>query len=148
MAVRTFVYLDVYPRKDGQIIEGLTKGDFVVTEDGAAETIDTFQFIKYQTPNVGTERRDPTSVSDGERQAADPQNRLFIVYLDPYNIQFENLRYVKPIVMTFLTPTIGARDLFGVATPETLIAQMTFARHWRHSGAVWTSSLKASASTV
>ena len=124
----TFVYLDVYPRRDGQIIEGLTKDDFVVTEDGEAQTIDTFQFIKYETPTVDTERRDPTSVSDSERQAADPKNRLFVVYLDPYNIQFENLQYVKPIVMTFLTPTIGASDLFGVATPETLISQMTFAR--------------------
>src|SRR6188768_1309543 len=87
----TLVSLDVYPRTNGQIIEGLTKGDFVVTEDGKPQTIDTFQFIKYLTTTADADRRDPLSVSSSEREAADPKNRLFVVYLDPYNIQFENL---------------------------------------------------------
>src|SRR6187455_1972277 len=77
----TSVYLDVYPRRDGQIIEGLTKGDFVVTEDGAPQAIDTFQFVKYDTTMAEEDRRDPVSVADGEREAADPKNRLFVVYL-------------------------------------------------------------------
>jgi VWFA-related protein len=124
----SFVYLDVYPRRDGQVIEGLTKNDFEVTEDGKPQMIDTFQFIKYETAIPDAERRDPTSVADSERQAADPKNRVFVVYLDPYSVEFENTSAVKSVVMAFLSRTIGASDLFGLATPESPIARMTFAR--------------------
>jgi VWFA-related protein len=124
----SFVYLDVYPRRDGQVIEGLNKDDFEVTEDGKPQTIDTFQFVKYETAIPDAERRDPTSLADSERQAADPKNRVFVVYLDPYSVEFENAAQVKSVVMTFLTRTIGASDLFGLATPEIPISRMTFAR--------------------
>jgi VWFA-related protein len=123
----TFVSVDVYPRQDGRVIEGLTKDDFEVIEDGKAQTVETFQFIKYETALVDDERRDPTSFADSERQAADPRNRLFVVYLDPYSIEIDAID-VKSTVMTFLERTIGARDLFGVMTPEMQVSTLTFGR--------------------
>jgi VWFA-related protein len=124
----TFVSVDVYPRHDGQVIEGLTKDDFEITEDGKPQSVETFQFIKYETAIVDAERRDPTSVADSERQAADPRNRLFVIYLDPYSTKFENVHTVESAARAFLTRTIGSADMFALMTPEALVSSLTFGR--------------------
>ena len=79
------VRVDTYPRKDGKIVEGLTKDDFQVIEDGKPQGVDGFEFIRVEPNTPDAELRDPTSVADGERQAADPHNRVFVVYLDMFH---------------------------------------------------------------
>jgi VWFA-related protein len=124
----TFVSVDVYPRQDGRPIEGLTKDDFEITEDGKPQVVETFQFIRFETALVDDERRDPTSVADSERQAADPRNRVFVVYLDPYHLSFVGSLAVPPAVMAFLTRTIGPTDLFATMYPKRPVSQLTFGR--------------------
>src|SRR5688500_8715056 len=51
-----FVAVDVYPRRDGQVVDGLTAADFEVTEDGRPQAVETFRFIKFETALVDTER--------------------------------------------------------------------------------------------
>ena len=122
------VYVDVYPRSQDRLVEGLTAEDFQVFEDGKPQTVQTFEFITFTSSPVDSDRRDPTSVADSERQAADPRNRLFVVYLDRFHTTRHGSRDSRQPLTDFLNRTIGASDLFAVMTPETPISALTFVR--------------------
>jgi VWFA-related protein len=124
----TFVSVDAYPRRDGRVVENLTRADFEVFEDGAPQAISAFEFVRIPQNTPDAERRDPTSVADSERQAADPHNRVFVVYLDFYHVSIAGSHGIRQPVVDFLTRTIGPTDLFGVLTPEMLVSRMTFGR--------------------
>ena len=78
----TLINVDVYPRRDGRVIEGLRAEDFQVLEDGVLQNVDAFEFIRTEPNPLDSERRDPGTQRDGDEQAADPHNRVFVVYLD------------------------------------------------------------------
>jgi VWFA-related protein len=123
-----FVSVDVFPRRDGRLIEGLRAEDFQIFEDGAPQTLERFEFVRIEANPVDTERRDPASQADGDRQAADPRNRVFVVYLDLANTTIAGGYHTRQPVVDFLKRTIGARDLFGVMTAELPAAQLVFGR--------------------
>src|SRR5690606_18872494 len=75
-----------------------------------------------------SERRDPNTKADGDAQAADPRNRVFVVYLDVRHTSIAGAHYARQPVVDFLTRTIGSSDLFGVLTPYVPISQLVFAR--------------------
>ena len=122
------VSVDAYPRKDGRVIEGLTKDDFEVFEDGKPQTIETFQFVRVDPVTPDADRRDPTSVADAERQAADPRNRLFVIFLDLFHVSFAGSNQAKAPILDFLHRTLAANDMFAVMTPEVPVSALTFAR--------------------
>ena len=123
-----FVSVDVFPRRDGKLVEGLGVEDFQVLEDGTPQTIESFEFIRIEPNPVDSDRRDPTSQADGDRQAADPRNRVFVVYLDLANTTVAGGYQARQPVVQFLNRTIGARDLFGVMTATTPASQLVFGR--------------------
>jgi VWFA-related protein len=124
----TAVTVDVYPRRDGQVVEGLGPDDFQVFEDGALQRIESFEFIRHAARAVDAELRDPNTVADSFRQAADPRNRLFIIYLDQQHTTFEGWAYGKRPVLEFLRRVIGASDLFATMTPDVPASRLTFGR--------------------
>lgn len=124
----TFVSVDVYPRIDGTVVEGLEAGDFEVFEDGERQAVEAFQFIRIDPNPPDSERRDPNTKADGDRQAADPRNRVFVVYLDLTHTTVGGSYYARQPVLDFLTRTIGTNDLFGVMTAETPVSQLVFGR--------------------
>jgi VWFA-related protein len=123
-----FVYVDAYPRRDGRLVEGLTADDFQVTEDGKPQHVEAFEFIRIEPNAPDTERRDPNTKEDGEHDAADPKNRVFVVYLDLYHTTFVGAHDTRTPLLDFLTRTIGPNDLFGVITPEVPVRQLVFGR--------------------
>lgn len=124
----TFVSVDVYPRREGEVIEGLRTDDFQVFEDGVAQKVESFEFIRIEANPVDSERRDPASQADGDRQASDPRNRVFVVYLDDRHTTLAGGHHARQPIADFLKRTIGARDLFGVMTSRTPVAQLVFGR--------------------
>lgn len=122
------VRVDAYPRKDGKIVEGLTKDDFQIFEDGKPQAVDGFEFIRIEPNTPEAELRDPTSAADGERQATDPHNRVFVVYLDMFHTTVAGSFYAQQPAINFLTRVIGPNDLFGVLTPRVPVNHLTFAR--------------------
>ena len=123
-----FVSVDVFPRRDGVFLEGLRAEDFQVFEDGTPQAVESFEFVRINPNPVDSERRDPTSQADGDRQAADPRNRVFVVYLDVNNTTVAGGHHARQPVVEFLKRTIGAQDLFGVMTAQTPAAQLVFGR--------------------
>ncbi len=124
----TFVSVDVYPRRNGKVVDGLTASDFEVLEDGKPQKVESFEFIRISPITPDAERRDPNTAADGNRQAADPHNRVFVVYLDLFHVTIEGSHHSRQAVLPFLMRAIGPTDLFGVMTPEVPINQLTFAR--------------------
>jgi VWFA-related protein len=123
-----FVSVDVFPRRDGRLVEGLTVEDFQVFEDGTPQKVESFEFVRIDPNPLDSDRRDPTSQADGDRQAADPRNRVFVVYLDLTNTTVAGGRHARQPLVDFLRRTIGAQDLFAVMTPLTAAGQLVFGR--------------------
>ncbi len=123
-----FVSVDAYPRKDEKVVEGLTKADFEISEDGKPQSVEQFEFIRVSPITSDDERRDPTSIADSNRQAADPRNRVFVVYLDIFNTTLFGGNYARAPIVEFLNRSIGQHDLFAVMTPELPVTALTFAR--------------------
>jgi VWFA-related protein len=124
----TLINVDVYPRRDGRVVEGLTSQDFEILEDGVPQKVDAFEFIRTEPNPLDSERRDPSSQREGDEQAADPHNRVFVVYLDIYHTMLEGANTTRLPLLDFLNRTIGRTDLFGVMTPEVPARQLVFAR--------------------
>ena len=123
-----FVNVDAYPRRDGHVVEGLRAEDFQVLEDGKPQKVETFEFIRTEPNAVDSDRRDPNSDEDSNRQAADPRNRVFVVYLDIFHTTFNGARDTRRPLLDFLGRTIGPTDLFGVLTPQVPVRQLVFGR--------------------
>lgn len=124
----TFVSVDVYPRLDGAFVDGLGVDDFQVFEDGVPQRVESFQIIRNEPNPADGERRDPNTQADSDTQAADPRNRVFVVYLDLRHTTIAGSHYARQPVVDFLTRTIGRNDLFGVLTQEVPVGQLVFAR--------------------
>src|SRR5437762_3373502 len=76
------VTVDAYPQKDGKIVEGLTRDDFEILEDGKPQKVDAFDFVRVEPALTESARRDPNTVGEANTLAADPRNRVFVAYLD------------------------------------------------------------------
>jgi hypothetical protein len=88
-----FVNVDVYPRRDGRVIEGLTKDDFEVLEDGKPQPVEKFEFVRVAPFTPDAAKRDPNTVAESLRLATDPHNRVFIIFLDRYNVSLFGSHY-------------------------------------------------------
>jgi len=122
------VRIDVYPRKDGRIVEGLTRDDFQVFEDGAQQTIETFEFIEIEQGGDDAEELDPRDAREAMRMAADPRNRVFVFFLDTYHVSWEGALRAREPILDFLRNGLGPRDLFGVLTPQQSPELLTLGR--------------------
>jgi len=118
-----FVRVDAYPSQDGKIVEGLKADDFEILEDGKPQTIESFDFIKFDTFTSDAERRDPISQRAGFDLAADPRYRVFVVFVamslssstGPI-VPIGNLDAIQQPLVNFLERTVGPQDLFGFLT--------------------------------
>src|SRR6186997_2066318 len=120
----TFVNVDAYPRRDGRLVEGLRAEDFQIFEDGKPQKVETFEFIRIEPNTPDADRRDPNTQEESDRLAADPRNRVFVVYLDRYHTtRYGAIEAQRPL-LDFLKRTISATDLFGVMTPDTSAAHL------------------------
>lgn len=121
------VRVDVYPRRNDKVVEGLTKEDFQLTEDGVRQTIDTFEYIPIDMDR-GVEPLDPRSLSEAQRMAADPRNRVFVFYLDTYEVTREGAYRAREPLLAFLQGSLGPHDLFAWMTPKQSPSYLEFTR--------------------
>lgn len=122
-----FVYVDVYPRKDGRVVPDLAQADFELLEDGKPQAIETFQFVRID-PEPESARRDPNNGREMAAALADPTNRAFLVFLDYLHVRVDGSHAIRQPLVNAMERIIGPRDLFAVATPATKPTQLTFGR--------------------
>ncbi len=122
------VYVDVYPRRDGRFLDGLRPQDFQVFEDGKPQKVETFELIRFPEAVPGAFVRDPSSQAEGDQLAADPRNRVFVIYLDLYHVEPRGGVLTGPPLVEFLRQFIGPADLFTVLTPLQYVSAFVFSR--------------------
>jgi len=122
------VTVDAYPQRDGHIVEGLKAQDFQVLEDGKAQAIEEVEFVRVEPAPVESERRDPNSVGEMLQLAADPHNRVFVVFLDQLHVTIGGSFATRRPMVDALNHIIGPNDLFGIMTQNTDARALTLGR--------------------
>ena len=123
-----FVLVDAYPQRDGRLVEGLTADDFEVREDGKPQQVEMFEFVRIEPSMSESNRRDPNTQREAEMLAADPHNRVFVIYLDTLHTTVEGSHAIRGPLVDALNRIIGPNDLFGVMTPNLDPRQIVFGR--------------------
>jgi VWFA-related protein len=133
-----FVRVDVYPSANGRIVSDLKQADFDVLEDNVPQSIETFEQIVARAPGIEAERGDPRSQAESDEAAADPRNRLFVLFFDTLHTAgyqggsasfgTYDPKAVGRALVTFLDELIGPDDLVGVMRPEMPVETLTFTR--------------------
>ena len=122
------VLVDVYPHRDGRIVEGLTADQFELFEDGDPQRIASFEFVRLEGGPGENVRRDPASLRGMREQAADPHNRVFVVYLDKGHTTVEGGNLIRRPLVDMLDRAVGPQDLFGVMLPGMRPTDVTLGR--------------------
>jgi VWFA-related protein len=119
-----YVRVDAYPSQDGKIIEGLTKDDFEIYEDGKLQAIEGAEYITFDTWTPDGERKDPRTQQDAYDLAADPTWRVFVIVIDPAAYGMAGQHYMRAPLHEFIDRNLGPRDLFGLLTTKNSSADL------------------------
>lgn len=127
-----FVRVDVIVTdKQGNPITDLTQDDFVVTEDGKPQTVDTFKLVELSgQPAPGGERpRDIRSSFDEETEAQREDTRIFVFFLDDYHVRLGSSMGVREPLIRFIRNNLGPMDMIAVMYPLTPVSLLTLTRN-------------------
>ena len=122
------VHVDAYPRRAGRIVDDLTAADFEILEDGKPQKVENLQFVRVEGNVPESERRDPNNTREMLQAAADPANRVFVVFLDTDHVQILNAARARTPLIRMLNRMLAPNDLFGVLTPDVPASQLTLGR--------------------
>ncbi len=124
----SFVRVDAYATREGRPVTDLTADDFEIFEDGAPQTIQTFEQVRIDAGAAPASRVEPGSLQEARAVAGDPRARVFVVFLDTWHIgAVSGARIIPPLVNLF-TRLIGPDDLVAVMTPQMSVQDITFTR--------------------
>ena len=118
--------------KDGRPVTDLKVEDFEIREANKPQTIDAFRLIAADPTDVsGIADRQILSLADHERETADPENRLIVIFLDDYHVRKGNAMVIRQTLARWVGQ-LGPRDLVAVLYPLTTTSALTFSRN--HDG--------------
>jgi len=128
-----FVRVDAYPtQKDGRVAEGLSAEDFEIFEDGKPQTIDSFDFVKFDTFTPEDLRVEPRTQQEGFDMAADPRTRVFVIVVDlpaqPAGQARTDIKYIEQPLINFLDRVLTTADLYGFLTSRNTAKDLVLGR--------------------
>ena len=97
-------------------------------EDNVPQRVESFELIKPRPAGPQSERREPNTVAEAREMAADPEARLFVLFLDVWHVQLGGSYRAQAPITRLLDRVIGQDDLVGVMTPEMTARNLTLAR--------------------
>jgi VWFA-related protein len=123
-----FVRVDAYPLRGGQPVFDLKAEEFEVFEDGVLQKIETFEHVVVRPAGPQTERVEPSSQRESLQAAANPRNRVFVVFLDTPFVTIEGAHKVNEPLIRLIDNILGPDDLVGVMTPAMAASQVVLGR--------------------
>jgi len=123
-----YVRVDVYPTKDGAPVADLTKDDFEIFDERAAQTIEQFEHVVIRAAGPQESRIEPNSVREMRAMLEQSRARVFVLFLDTYHVDVGGSHNIRKPLVEALDRMIGADDLVGVMTPEMSPTDVAFAR--------------------
>ena len=126
-AEANLVRVDAHVLKDGKPITDLQMSDFEILEDNVPQKIEQFEYIRADRPQSAIPV-EPSSSAAGMELAADPRNRLFVLFLDAYHVTQENSLQTPMALVRLIDNLISPTDLFGVMTPDMRVRDLILGR--------------------
>ena len=127
-----FVRVDaIVTDDDGNPILDLTEDDFRVFEDEVEQTVESFRLVEV-TGLPDPALPPPSSIRneyDQEREAARPDSRIFVFFLDDYHVRDSNAIRMRAALVEFVETQLRPTDLVGVMYPLTPIMDMQLTRN-------------------
>jgi VWFA-related protein len=126
-----FVRVDVIVSDSkGNPVMDLKPEEFTVSEDGKPQKVETFTVVKIdpldqtEGPNNGEIR----NTADEEREAARPDVRLFVIFLDDYHVKRGNDMAVRKPLIDFIQNQLAPADMVAIMYPLTPVSDISFTR--------------------
>ena len=116
---------------DDNPVTDLTVDDFEIIEDGAPQTVESFQLVEISAvPAPDAEPARPIfNEYDAEREAARADVRLFVIFFDDYHVREENGLRAGRRLAEFLQNNLLPTDLVGIMYPLTPLADVRLTRN-------------------
>jgi VWFA-related protein len=124
----SFVRVDAYPLKDGKPVLDLKQEDFEVFEDGVLQKVESFEHVVVQAAGPQNDVREVSSQRESLQAAANPRNRVFVIFLDTPHVAVESAHAINEPLIRLMDRILGPDDLVGVMTPEMAASQIVLAR--------------------
>ena len=113
----------------GEPATDLTRDDFVVTEDGAPQTIDSFELVRATGESTDDWSLEIHTASQAATEAARDDVRLFLIFWDEYHIgQFIPATRGREVLTEFVRTAFGPTDLVGIMDQLTTLDSIKFTR--------------------
>ncbi|MDH4065825.1 MAG: VWA domain-containing protein, partial [Acidobacteriota bacterium] len=125
-----FVRVDVIATdRQGTPVVDLAQTDFEVLEDGKPQTVETFRLIKVDmvVPEYAT--RTIRTREDEEVAASDENARIFVFFLDDYNVRLGNGMSARRDLAEFVRTQLSPSDLVAVMYPLTPLDGVVLTRN-------------------
>ncbi|MCA1651246.1 MAG: VWA domain-containing protein, partial [Acidobacteria bacterium] len=123
-----FVRVDVYPTADGVPVQDLRAEDFELLEDGVPQAIKTFEHVVIRPVGAESARAEPSTLEAARQAAANPRNRVFVLFLDVPHVTVAGSHNIKEPLIRLVDRILGPDDLVGVMTPDMSAADVTLGR--------------------
>jgi VWFA-related protein len=115
--------------RNGRPATDLTKNDFVVTEDGAAQAIESFELVRVTGEPSDDRSLEIHSTSQAATEAARDDVRLFLIFWDEYHIgEFIPATRGREVLTEFVRNDFGPTDLVGIMDQLTTVDSIKFTR--------------------
>lgn len=123
-----FVRVDVYPVHDGKPVQDLRAEDFEVLEDGVPQAIETFEHVVVRPAGPQAERAEPNSIEASRQLAANPRNRVFVIFLDVPHVTMDGSWKIREPLIRLVDRILGPDDLIGIMTPNMAASDLVLGR--------------------
>jgi VWFA-related protein len=130
-----FITVDAYPLVKGRVVEGLSKADFEVREDGRVQTIESFEFVRAADRLTEAERREPNNQREMLDQLVDPRSRVFVAFLDVHHLAMPDdpngvagAFYSRLPLLELFDRILAPADLIALMTSRNNPRDLTFGR--------------------
>ncbi|MGH9410490.1 MAG: VWA domain-containing protein [Vicinamibacterales bacterium] len=98
--------------KSGGVVRGLTRDDFVVTDNGVPQTIAQFSFVDLPAPQaVPAAAQAPSDVVTNQQPA---DGRLYAIVLDAFHVDPIRSTVVRKLAKQFVETEMGPNDMAAV----------------------------------
>lgn len=102
--------------KNGRVVRGLTKNDFELHESGKKQLINFFEFVdatKARSEQAQGAAR-PAQQPSGQGPSEADIRRIFAFVIDDLTIRFEDLTYLREMLMNFVDSQMQPTDLVAI----------------------------------
>ena len=115
--------------RDGKPVLDLKIEDFEIKEAGKIQTIESFKLIQVKDDDpIGEHQpRQVLSMSEMQRETANPENRLILIFLDDYHTRAGNALHIRESLAQFVE-SLSSRDIVALMYPLMSAAGVTFSR--------------------